>query len=221
MKNGEEEKKNKKRNERTNKTDSSIGPAVQSHSLVNLFFFPFFLSLQSFYIKPSAFTCVVNHYIPFSLSLSPSMCLIYLKPDCCSPLMLLFSFHPIYGPPFSFFFFLFLKFPQEEEEGKGKGKKEEVGCPLVVGWLKPTRTPSSTSPSCGHPAKWWYTSGHSTGWINSSPDLLVSASRRVNWPKKGKEKTSKSFDSPHQLVSGFSIAHTNTNNSARLTPICW
>jgi hypothetical protein len=100
--------------------------------------------------------------------------------------MLLFSFHPIYGPPFSFFFFLFLKFPQEGEEGKGKGKKEEVGCPLV-GWLKPTRTPSSTSPSCGHPAKWWYTSGHSTGWINSSPDLLVSASRRVNWPKKGKE----------------------------------
>lgn len=118
MKNVEEEKKNKKRNERTNKTDSSIGPAVQSHSLVNLFFFPFFLSLQSFYIKPSAFTCVINHYIP----LSPSMCLIYLKPDCCSPLMSLFSFHPIYGPPFSFFFFLFLKFPQEGEEGKGKKK---------------------------------------------------------------------------------------------------
>jgi hypothetical protein len=44
MKNVEEEKKNKKRNERTNKTDSSIGPAVQSHSLVNLFFsFPFSL----------------------------------------------------------------------------------------------------------------------------------------------------------------------------------
>lgn len=118
------------------------------------------------------------------------MRLIYLKPDCCS---LFLYFIPIYGPPF-------LSLPIFQR----KRKREVVGgccCPGRCVWnVLPQRahTPSSTSPSCGHLAKWRYNSGHSPLWINSSPDLLVSASRRVYWqtrnpPKKKKNNTSSFF----------------------------
>ncbi len=72
MKNGEEEKKNKKRNERTNKTDSSIGPAVQSHSLVNLFFLFPSLSLSSklLYKTISFYLCDKSLYTSLSLYVS-------------------------------------------------------------------------------------------------------------------------------------------------------
>lgn len=106
MKNGEEEKKNKKRNERTNKTDSSIGPAVQSHSLVNLFFsFPLLsLSSKLLYKTISFYLCGKSFYTLLSLSLyvsNLSQTGLLLTVDVA---LLLPSYIPICGPPFSFFF---------------------------------------------------------------------------------------------------------------------
>lgn len=85
--------------------------------------------------------------------------------------------------------------PFFKEKEKEKWLVVVVVLAVVFGTLFPQRahTPSSTSPSCGHLAKWRYNSGHSPLWINSSPDLLVSASRRVYWqtrnpPKKKKKQ---------------------------------
>ena len=145
-------RKKKKRNERTNKTDFSSSPSRSPVSLSrqSLSLLSLSLSLKLLCKTISFYLCGKSLYTLLSLSLyvsNLSQTGLLLTVDVPSSPSISSS---IYGPAFSFF----LNFEKKKGKGKEKKKTKISWLSPLVGWLKPTRTPSSTSPSCGHLAKW-------------------------------------------------------------------